>query len=66
MKKKTIEESIMLGLYLKSQKDVLPHGAFLPMIEREFGFSCSTACRYMRTAKSAVRVVESMRHSKAT
>jgi hypothetical protein len=61
MKKKTIEESIMLGLYLKSQNDILPHGAFLPMVEREFGFSRSTACRYMRRAKAAVRVYDAMR-----
>jgi hypothetical protein len=65
MRRKTIEESIMLGLYLKSQKDALPHGEFLPWIQREFGFHPSTANRYMRQAKSAIRVVETMKSNKA-
>lgn len=63
MKRRTVEEAIQLGLYLRAQKDALPHGEFLPMIERQFGFHPSTANRYMRQARDAIRVVDVMKRS---
>lgn len=63
MRRKTAEERVRLGLYLKSQKDLLPHGQFLKFIEREIGCHPSTAELYMREAKQAIRVVEAMRSS---
>ena len=62
MKRKSSGDVIRLGLYIKSQKDILDHGQFLPWVERELGISASTAQRYMRAAKGAIRVYDSMRN----
>jgi hypothetical protein len=62
MKKRTTEESVRLGLYLRSQKDILPHGQFQAWVEKEFGFHPTTANRIMRQSKDAVRVYDSMRN----
>jgi len=64
MKRKNTGDVIRLGLYIKSQKDTLDHGAFLPWVERELGISPSTAQRYMRTAKMAIRVVDEERYER--
>lgn len=66
MKRKTVEEAITLGLYLKGQKDMLPHGSFLPWIQREFGFHPTTAARYMRYSKHAVKLVENARRESSS
>ncbi len=63
MRRKSTLDVIKLGIYIKSQKDTLDHGAFLPWVERELGISPSTAQRYMRTAKMAVRVVDEERYA---
>ena len=62
MKRKNTGDVIRLGLYIKSAKDTLDHGAFLPWVERELGISPSTAQRYMRAAKMAIRVVDEGRY----
>ena len=62
MKRKSTGDVIRLGLFIKSQKDILDHGEFLPWVERELGISASTAQRHMRAAKDAIRVYDLMRN----
>jgi len=63
MKRRTTEESIRFGLYLKSQKDILPHGQFMPWVEKTLAIHVTTAERYMRIAKRAVHVYDATRES---
>lgn len=46
-----IEDIIEIGRDLIAVKESLPHGAFLPWIEAEFGMSDMTAKRFMQVAK---------------
>ncbi len=46
--KRTAEDIIAIGLDLIAVKEKLPHGAFLPWIEAEFGMSESAAGRFMK------------------
>ena len=48
--KRTAEDIIAIGLDLVAVKERLPHGAFLPWIEAEFGMSESAAGRFMKVA----------------
>lgn len=48
--KRTVEDIIAIGQDLIAVKDKLPHGAFLPWIEAEFGMSENAARNFMRVA----------------
>lgn len=48
--KRTAEDIIAIGTDLVTVKERLPHGAFLPWIEAEFGMSEDTARNFMRVA----------------
>lgn len=48
--KRTVEDIIAIGQDLLAVKSKLPHGAFLPWIETEFGMSNQTASRFMSVA----------------
>ena len=48
--KSAAESIIAVGLALKRQKERLPHGMFLPWIEKEFSMSGETANNFMRVA----------------
>ncbi|MBF9050625.1 DUF3102 domain-containing protein [Roseobacter sp. HKCCD9010] len=49
--KRTTEDIVAIGLDLIAVKERLPHGAFLPWIEAEFGMSRPTATRFMQVAE---------------
>lgn len=49
--KRTAEDIIAIGLDLAAVKERLPHGAFLPWIEAEFGMADRTARRFMQVAE---------------
>nr|WP_286174085.1 DUF3102 domain-containing protein [Rhodobacter sp. NTK016B] len=48
--KRTVEDIIAIGQDLKATKDRLPHGAFLPWIEAEFGMTDRSAARFISVA----------------
>lgn len=48
--KKTAESVLLIGQNLRSVKERLPHGQFLPWIEAEFGMSRWTAQHFMQVA----------------
>lgn len=48
--KRTAEDIIAIGIDLVAVKERLPHGAFLPWIEAEFGMGEDTARNFMRVA----------------
>lgn len=48
--KRTAEDIIAIGIDLVTVKERLPHGAFLPWIEAEFGMGEDTARNFMRVA----------------
>lgn len=50
--KRTAEDIIAIGLDLIAAKERLPHGAFLPWIEAEFGMAGQTARRFMQVAEA--------------
>lgn len=50
--KRTAEDIIAIGLDLVAVKERLPHGAFLPWIEAEFGMSQQSASRFMAVANT--------------
>ena len=63
MRRRTTEEKVRFGLYLRSQKDVLPHGEFMKWVEQTLNIDVSTAERYMRLSKEAISVYDAERSS---
>lgn len=49
--RRSVDDAIAIGLDLVSVKGKLPHGAFLPWIEAEFGMSDKTAQKMMNVAQ---------------
>lgn len=49
--KSAAESIIAVGLALKRQKERLPHGMFLPWLEKEIGISPKAAQRLMQRAE---------------
>lgn len=45
---RAIQSAIMIGEILVNKKAALPHGAFLPWVEKNAPFSRATAANYMR------------------
>lgn len=78
--RRSVQDAIKLGELLAAQKEALPHGDFLPWIERELPFNERTAQRYMmlfrykskcdtlsdlRTAYEVAQIEDQRRHPKA-
>jgi hypothetical protein len=53
--KRTVEGIVLIGQWLNEAKQRLPHGAWLPWLKAEFGWSQPTAWRFMQVFKFAKR-----------
>lgn len=58
--KRTVEDIIAIGQDLITVKEKLPHGAFLPWIDAEFGMADRTARRFMQVAETYASKMDKM------
>lgn len=55
--RRSVQDAVKIGELISAQKDALPHGDFLPWIERELPFSRQTADNYRRLYEHRAKVL---------